>query len=62
MSFKKRHSQAFMLNLQKLLAARKTKHFLSLNEREDQALSIGGKLNPVQCLERWQIAVKIEIF
>ena len=36
--------------------------FSCSNERGDQALSIGGKHNPVQCLERWQIAVKIENF
>ena len=32
--------------------------FLYLNERGDRALSNGGKHNPVQCLERWQIAVE----
>ena len=32
--------------------------FFCLKERGDQALSNGGKDNPVRCLERWQIAVE----
>ena len=36
--------------------------FLYFNVRGDQALSIGGKHNPVQCLNRWQNAVEKKFF
>ena len=41
---------------------RRQPHFLYLTERGDQALSNGGKDNPVRCLERRQIAVENRFF